>query len=56
MIDVFQKWFVSHFCPSAKHYCEKGNIEPKALLLLDYAPGDPDNLDKLWTCIPIDVV
>jgi hypothetical protein len=47
MIDVFQKWFASHFYPTVKHYCEKDNIEPKALLLLDYAPGHPHNPDKL---------
>jgi hypothetical protein len=45
-----------HFCPVVKCYCKEHNIEPKALLLLDNAPGHPDNLHNLQTCIPVGVV
>jgi hypothetical protein len=39
-----------------KSYREERNTEPKALLLLDNAPGYPDNLDTLRTCFPVEVV
>ncbi|KRY22439.1 Tigger transposable element-derived protein 1 [Trichinella patagoniensis] len=45
-----------YFCQSVKRYCEEQNMEPKALLLLDNAPGHPENLESLQTCIPVEVV
>jgi hypothetical protein len=55
-IDTFQHLFVSHFFPAVNHYCKECNIESKALLMLDNAPGHPDNLDILRTCVPVEVV
>ncbi|KRY26890.1 Tigger transposable element-derived protein 1 [Trichinella spiralis] len=45
-----------YFCQSVKRYCEEKSMEPKALLLLDNAPGHPENLELLQTCIPVEVV
>lgn len=54
--DIFRKWFISHFCPSVKRYCETRGFEPKALLLFDNAPHHPDNLEELQTCLSVKVV
>lgn len=54
--EIFQKWFLSYFCPSVKRFCQTENLEPKALLLLDNAPGHPSNLDTLQTDIPVEVI
>ncbi|KAL1243195.1 Tigger transposable element-derived protein [Trichinella spiralis] len=43
-----------YFCQSVKRYCEEKSMEPKALLLLDNAPGHPENLELLQTCIPVE--
>lgn len=55
-IEVFKNWFVNNFSPYVKRYCEHHKLEPKALLLLDNAPGHPDQLETLETCIPVKVV
>jgi len=44
---VFQDWFTSCFCPAVKEYCQAKNLENKALLVLDDAPGHPTKLDDL---------
>ncbi|KFD62566.1 hypothetical protein M514_25302 [Trichuris suis] len=44
---LFQEWFTSYFCPAVKEYCQAKNIENKALLILDNAPGHPPGLDDL---------
>ncbi|XP_066489716.1 tigger transposable element-derived protein 1-like [Tiliqua scincoides] len=54
--DLFQQWYVSGFCPAVKQYCEEKNVEPRALLLLDSAPGHPHNLETLRTSVPVEVV
>ena len=56
MMDIFQNWFVSNFCPSVKRHCEKHNIGPKALLLLQailiiQKPLEPAFLYKWFTYI-----
>ncbi|XP_017784923.1 PREDICTED: tigger transposable element-derived protein 1-like [Nicrophorus vespilloides] len=55
-IDLFTDWFLNQFCPSVQRYCAQRNLEPKALLILDNAPGHPSNLGSLQTCIPVEVM
>jgi hypothetical protein len=38
-----------------QRYCEE-NEEPRGLLVLDNAPGNPENLDSLRSLLPVEVV
>jgi hypothetical protein len=39
-----------------QRYCEENDLEPRALLVLDNAPGHPENLDSLRSLLPTEVV
>jgi hypothetical protein len=54
--DILQQWFISSFCPAVQRYCEENGLEPKAMLVLDNAPGHPKNLDSLRSLLPVEVV
>jgi hypothetical protein len=43
--EVFLDWFTSYFCNFLKEYSTKNNLDNKALLILDNAPGHPTYLD-----------
>lgn len=45
--SIFEDWFKKCFCPSVKSYLQQKNLDNKALLLLDNAPGHPVNLCDL---------
>lgn len=51
---VFEKWFTTYFCPAVREYCIKKNLDHKALLILDNAPGHPRTLSDL--CSEVKVV
>lgn len=38
-VSLFEDWFKNHFVPSVRNYCSKMNLNFKALLILDNAPG-----------------
>ena len=42
--SIFSEWFSCYFVPFVSSYTEEQNIDNKALLLLDNAPGHPPNL------------
>jgi hypothetical protein len=39
-----------------QRYYEENDLEPRALLVLDNAPGHPENLDSLRSLLPVEVV
>nr|XP_032834220.1 tigger transposable element-derived protein 1-like isoform X5 [Petromyzon marinus] len=45
--SVFLDWLKNHFCPAIEKYCKKKNLDHKALLLLNNAPGHPPTLSEL---------
>ena len=53
---LFKKWYQEHFCPAVKSYCERNVLEKKALLILDNAPGHPQNLSEFQTCLPVEII
>lgn len=42
--DIFQDWFYTEFIPAVKRKMKELNLSAKAVLLLDNAPGHPQNL------------
>jgi hypothetical protein len=50
-MNLFNDWFVNHFCTAVQRYCQQNNLQPKALLPLDHAPSHSQNLG-----IPVEVV
>jgi hypothetical protein len=54
--DILMQWFISSFCPAVQRYCEENDQEPRALLVLDNAPGHPEILDSLQSLLPVEVV
>ena len=55
-MNIFKNWFVEHFCPTVKRYCERKNLKPKVLLLMDNAPSHPTNLSNIEKGISVEVV
>lgn len=53
---VFNDWYLNHFIPQVKKYCEENDLEHKALLVLDNAPGLSVTLESLQTDFPVEVV
>ncbi|XP_055383839.1 tigger transposable element-derived protein 1-like [Condylostylus longicornis] len=53
---LFKKWYQEHFRPAVKSYCERNGLEQKALLILDNAPGHPQNLSEVQTCLPVEII
>jgi DDE superfamily endonuclease len=53
---LFKKWYQDHFCPAVKSYCERNGLQKKALLILDNAPGHPQNLSEFQTCLPVEII
>jgi hypothetical protein len=53
---IFQQWFFSSFCPAVQCYYEENDLELRALLVLDNAPGHPENLDSLRCLLPVEMV
>ena len=43
---MFEEWFTGYFCSAVK-YCRRNNLEHKARLILDNAPGHSPNPDDL---------
>ncbi|XP_036364351.1 tigger transposable element-derived protein 1-like [Octopus sinensis] len=43
-VVVFEDWFFNHFIPAAEKYCKEKRIPFKILLILDNAPGHPQNI------------
>lgn len=44
---MFDDWFLNCFIPQAREYCRKNNIPFKILLILDNAPGLPQNIGDM---------
>ncbi|KAJ8934737.1 hypothetical protein NQ314_013219 [Rhamnusium bicolor] len=42
--DIFSEWFHSEFVPDVRRKLKQLNLSPTALLILDNAPGHPDEL------------
>ena len=53
---LFMEWFKTCFCPAIKKYCEDIGVTPRALLVLDNAPGHPIELGTLCNDFPVEVV
>ena len=53
---IFEHWFEKYFCPAVKVYCQSKRMEPRALLIIDNAPGHSKNLSALSKTIPVDVI
>uniref|UniRef100_S4RXZ7 HTH CENPB-type domain-containing protein n=1 Tax=Petromyzon marinus TaxID=7757 RepID=S4RXZ7_PETMA len=45
--SVFLDWLKNHFCPAIEKYCKKKNLDLKALLLRNNAPGHPPTPSEL---------
>ena len=42
--DLFRNWFLNCFVPEVETYLKRNNLDFKALLLVDNAPGHPQDL------------
>uniref|UniRef100_A0A5S6QBR1 DDE-1 domain-containing protein n=1 Tax=Trichuris muris TaxID=70415 RepID=A0A5S6QBR1_TRIMR len=51
--SLFREWFTSYFCLAVKEYCQAKNVESKALLVLDNAPGHPPDLNDLCDAVRV---
>lgn len=51
--SLFTDWFTSSFVPFVIKFNEENNLENKALLVLDNAPGHPLNLEELYPNIKV---
>lgn len=49
-------WYKNYFCPTVLKFCDRNNLPKKAILLLDNAPGHPQNLDTLDTGLDVKVI
>lgn len=43
--ELFREWFLNCFVPEVENYLQKKNLEFKVLLLLDNAPGHPQDIN-----------
>jgi len=54
--NVFTDWYTNYFSPTVLRFCEDKKLQPKVLLLLDNAPGHPQNLNEIRTPLDVKVV
>lgn len=50
---LFSDWFRNHFVPAVTAYNKRHNLDNKALLILDNAPGHPTELEHMFENIKV---
>ena len=50
---LFEDWLINCFIPQAHEYCLKKAIPFKILVLLDYVPGHPPNLEDFYPNVKV---
>ena len=51
--ELFNEWFTAHFVPFVENYNKEQNLDNKALLILDNAPGHSAALTKMHSHIEV---
>lgn len=54
--EVFTDWYKNSFCPTVIKFCDRNNLPKKAILLLDNAPGHPQDLNTIETGLDVNVL